>query len=53
MFATIDLDPLYFEVHMFSDPPDPPYMSKNAEMCYFWPFLVVPLEKYPQSRGPP
>ena len=25
--------PLHFEVHIFSDPPDPPYMSKNAQMC--------------------
>ena len=31
----------------------PPYMSINAKMCYFWPFLVVPLKRYPQSRGPP
>ena len=29
------------------------YMSKNAQMCYFWPFLVVPLKTYPQIRGPP
>ena len=43
IFATITIDPLYFEVHIFSDPPDPPYMSKNAKMCYFWPLLVVPL----------
>ena len=30
-----DLDPIYFEVHMFLNPPGPPYMSKNAQMCYF------------------
>ena len=35
IFATIDLDPLYFEVGIFLGPPDPPYMSKNAQMCYF------------------
>ena len=35
IFGGDDLDPLYFEVHMFLDPPDPPYMSKNAKMCYF------------------
>ena len=34
MFGGDDLDPLYFEVHIFLDPPDPPYMSKNAKMCY-------------------
>ena len=26
-------DPLYFEVGIFSGPPDPPYMSENAQMC--------------------
>ena len=35
IFGGDGLDPLYFEVHMFLDPPDPPYMSKNAKMCYF------------------
>ena len=35
IFDTIDLDPLYFEVGIFLGPPDPPYMSKNAQMCYF------------------
>ena len=35
MFGGDDLDPLYFEVHMFLVPPDPPYMPKNAKMCYF------------------
>ena len=30
IFATIDLDPLYFEVLMFLAPSNPPYMSK---MC--------------------
>ena len=43
IFATISLDPLYFEVHIFSDPHDPPYMSKNAKMCYF--------EHFSESRG--
>ena len=28
-------DPIYFEVGNFSASPDPPYMSKNAQMCYF------------------
>ena len=32
IFGTITLDPLYFEGHIFSDPLDPPYMSKNAKM---------------------
>ena len=40
IFGTIDLDSLYFEVHIFLDPPPPP---SNAQMCYFWHFLVVPL----------
>merc|ERR1719507_2107303 len=48
-----DLDPIYFEVHMFLNPPGPPYMSKNAQMCYFYHFLGVPFKTYPQSRGPP
>ena len=43
MRYAITLDPLCFEVNIFLDPPDPPYMSKNAKMCYFWPLLVVPL----------
>ena len=35
IFGMEDLDPQYFDVSNFSDPPDPPYMSKNANMCYF------------------
>ena len=35
IFGMKDLDPQYFDVRNFSDPPDPPYMSKNANMCYF------------------
>ena len=35
IFGGDDLDPIYFEVHMFLNPPGPPYMSKNAKMCYF------------------
>ena len=35
MFGGDDLDPLYFDVSNFSVTPDPPYMSKNAKMCYF------------------
>ena len=27
------LDPIYFEVGDFSASPDPPYMSKNSQMC--------------------
>ena len=27
------LDPIYFEVGNFSASPDPPYISKNAQMC--------------------
>ena len=41
IFATIDLHPLYFSVHIFRPPP----ICLIAQMCYFWPFLVVPLEK--------
>ena len=39
IFATITLDPLYFEVHIFSDPPDPPIclkMPKCAIFGLFW-----------------
>ena len=35
-FAKFDpghLDPIHFEVGNFSASPDPPYMSKNAQMC--------------------
>jgi len=53
IFATITLDPLYFEVHIFSDPLDPPYMSKNAKMCYFEHFFGVRWKKPPLCRGPP
>ena len=35
IFGMEDLDRQYFDVSNFSDPPDPPYMSKNANMCYF------------------
>ena len=35
IFVMEDLDPQYFGVSNFSVPPDPPYMSKNANMCYF------------------
>ena len=53
IFGGDGLDPLHFEVHMFLDPPDPPYMSKNAKMCYFEHFFGVRWKKPPQSRGPP
>ena len=33
IFGIIVHDPLYFEVGIFSGPTDPPYMSKNAQMC--------------------
>ena len=39
IFDTDDVDPLYFEVNIVSAPSDPPYMSKNAKMCYFYHFL--------------
>ena len=39
IFETDDVDPLYFEVSIVSTPPDPPYMSKNGKMCYFYHFL--------------
>ena len=32
-FEPGNLDPIYFEVGNFSASPDPPYMSKNAQMC--------------------
>ena len=35
IFGGDELDPIYFEVHMFLNPPGPPYMSRNAQMCYF------------------
>ena len=35
IFGREDLDPLYFDVGKFLAPPDPPYMSRNAKMCYF------------------
>ena len=35
MFDTDDLDPLYFDFGIVSAPPVPPFMSKNAQMCYF------------------
>ena len=35
IFGMEDLDPQHFDVSNFSVPPDPPYMSKNANMCYF------------------
>ena len=41
IFATIHLHPLYFEVHIFSDPPDPPIclkMPKCANFGLFWSF---------------
>ena len=39
IFDTDDVDPLYFEVSIVSAPSDPPYMSKNGKMCYFYHFL--------------
>ena len=33
IFGIMVHDPLYFEVGIFSGPTDPPYMSKNAQMC--------------------
>ena len=33
IFAIMVHDPLYFEIGIFSGPPDPPYMSENAQMC--------------------
>ena len=36
------LDPIYFEVGNFSASPDPPYMSKNAQMCYILHFWGIP-----------
>ena len=41
IFATITLDPLNLEVHIFSDPIDPPIclkMSKCANFGLFWSF---------------
>ena len=53
IFDTDDVDPLYFEVGIVSAPPDPPYMSKNAKMCYFHHFLRIPKKTYTQSTGLP
>ena len=44
----ITLDPLYFEVHIFLATPDPPYMYKNAKMCYFWTLLVIHFKDAPK-----
>ena len=33
IFGCMVYDPLYFEVGIFSGPPDSPYMSENAQMC--------------------
>ena len=52
IFGRDDLDPLYFDVSIFSVPPDPPYMSKNTQICYFHHFLGVPFKIYPQNTGP-
>ena len=46
IFDTDDVDPLYFEVSIVSAPSDPPYMSKNGKMCYFYHFLRVPKKTY-------
>ena len=53
IFDTEDVDPLYFEVSIVSAPPDPPYMSKNAKMCYFHHFLRIPKKTYTLSTGLP
>ena len=53
IFDTDDVDPLYFEVSIVSAPSDPPYMSKNGKMCYFYHFLRVPKKTYTQSTGLP
>ena len=53
IFDTDDVDPLYFEVSIVSVPTDPPYMSKNGKMCYFYHFLRVPKKTYTQSTGLP
>ena len=34
-------------------PPDPPYMARNAKMCYFEHFFGVRWKKPPLCRGPP
>ena len=33
IFGIMVHDPLYFEVGICLGPTDPPYMSKNAQMC--------------------
>ena len=53
IFAAIAHDPLNFEVNTFLAPPDPPYMSKNGQICYFQHFLGVQWKKLPQSTGLP
>ena len=51
IFDTDDVDPLYFEVSIVSAPSDPPYMSKNGKMCYFYHFLRIPKKTCTQSTG--
>ena len=53
IFDPDDVDPLYFEVSIVSAPSNPPYMSKNGKMCYFYHFLRVPKKTYTQSTGLP
>ena len=53
IFDTDDVDPLYFEVSIVSAPPDPPYMSKIAKMCYFHHFFRIPKKTNAQSTGLP
>ena len=43
IFGMEDLDPLYFDVSNVSAPPDPPYMSENAKMCYFFALFGSPI----------
>ena len=50
IFATIDLDPLYFEVHIFLDPVNSPNMSQNLKMCYFEHFFGVRCHPTPHIR---
>ena len=47
IFATIDLDPLYFEVRIFSGPPDPPICLKMPKCAIFSPSLSSHFKHHP------
>ena len=48
IFATIGLDPLYFGVHMFSDPPTPPIWLETQKCAIFSTFWVSGGKNHPK-----